>query len=61
MLLHPFMPERTALMWQQLGLHAGLDGNWDELHWGTIPPGTQTAVGDVLFPRIELVESATAR
>jgi methionyl-tRNA synthetase len=59
-LLHPFMPERTAQMWQQLGLDAAsIDADWTRaLQWGGLPQGTQTAVGDALFPRIELVESA---
>lgn len=61
MLLHPFMPERAGQMWAQLGLIEGLGGDWSTLRWGGIAPGTQTAVGDVLFPRIELVESASAR
>jgi methionyl-tRNA synthetase len=59
-LLHPFMPERTAQMWEQLGLDAAsIDEDWTRaLRWGGLPEGTQTAVGDALFPRIELVESA---
>jgi methionyl-tRNA synthetase len=59
-LLHPFMPERTAQMWEQLGLDPpGIGEDWTRaLQWGGLPAGTQTAVGDALFPRIELVESA---
>jgi methionyl-tRNA synthetase len=59
-LLHPFMPERTAQMWEQLGLDpAAIAEDWTRaLQWGGLPEGTQTAVGDALFPRIELVESA---
>jgi methionyl-tRNA synthetase len=59
-LLHPFMPERTAEMWEQLGLDPpGIGEDWTRaLQWGGLPAGTQTAVGDALFPRIELVESA---
>ena len=53
-LLHPFMPERAAAMWKQLGLSAGIDGDWNqELRWGGIAHGTQTAPGYPLFPRIE--------
>ena len=58
-LLHPFMPERTAQMWEQLGLRGGIGDDWARaLRWGGLEPGTQTSVGDVLFPRIELSESA---
>jgi methionyl-tRNA synthetase len=58
-LLHPFMPERTTQMWSQLGLRGGIADDWLRiLHWGGLEPGTQTNVGDALFPRIELPESA---
>jgi methionyl-tRNA synthetase len=61
MLLHPFMPERTAAMWTQLGLQEDIASNWSTaLRWGGLAPGTQTSAGDVLFPRIELAESASA-
>ena len=61
-MLHPFMPERTAQMWEQLGLRSGIDDDWARtLRWGALEPGTQTSVGEVLFPRIELVESAPTR
>ncbi|HEY5341001.1 MAG TPA: methionine--tRNA ligase [Candidatus Aquilonibacter sp.] len=57
MLLHPVMPERTAHMWAQLGLREGIGADWSSaLRWGGLEPGRQTRVGDVLFPRIELVE-----
>ncbi|HUN29451.1 MAG TPA: class I tRNA ligase family protein, partial [Alphaproteobacteria bacterium] len=58
-LLHPFMPERMTQMWGQLGLREGITDDWARtLRWGALEPGTQTKVGDILFPRIELVESA---
>jgi methionyl-tRNA synthetase len=60
MLLHPVMPERASLMWSQLGLENGIDGPWKtSLTWGGLHPGTQTRVGDVLFPRIELAATQT--
>jgi methionyl-tRNA synthetase len=53
-LLHPFMPERTAVIWTQLGIADPIDTRWDQtLAWGGIAPGTQTAPGEALFPRIE--------
>jgi methionyl-tRNA synthetase len=55
-LLAPFMPERAGAMWQQLGVEEPIDANWDEaLRWGGIAAGTQTAPGEALFPRSELV------
>ncbi|HET6894917.1 MAG TPA: methionine--tRNA ligase [Candidatus Baltobacteraceae bacterium] len=54
MLLHPFMPERSAEIWSQLGLSDPIEAAWqDTLVWGGIAPGTQTAPGETLFPRIE--------
>ena len=57
MLLHPVMPERTAALWAQLGLTTGIDADWTTLRWGGLAAGTQTHVGDALFPRIELAEA----
>lgn len=58
MLLHPIMPERTQELWRQLGMGTPIDADWTtELVWGRIAPGTQTSVGDALFPRIELATS----
>jgi len=54
MLLHPFMPERSATIWSQLGMNDPIDAAWqDALVWGGIAPGTQTTPGETLFPRIE--------
>jgi methionyl-tRNA synthetase len=58
-LLHPFMPERTQNMWEQLGQSMPIDAPWaDTLRWGLLVPGTRLHRGDTLFPRIELVEAA---
>jgi methionyl-tRNA synthetase len=60
MMLHPIMPERMSLMWTQLGLEQGIGAPWEtSLRWGGLHPGTQTRVGDVLFPRIELATTQT--
>ena len=54
-LLAPFMPEKAREMWHQLGLEAGIDDAWEStLVWGGLAAGTQTAVGDVLFARLEV-------
>jgi len=56
MLLHPFMPERSRIIWKQLGTSEPIDVNWEQaLRWGGIASGTQTARGETLFPRIEAV------
>ena len=54
-MLAPFLPERTAIMWRQLGLESGLHDDWREtLVWGGLAADTQTSLGDALFPRLEL-------
>ncbi|HZV77584.1 MAG TPA: methionine--tRNA ligase [Candidatus Babeliales bacterium] len=53
-LLHPFMPERTAEMWQQLGAPGKIDADWsDSLRWGVLAPITQTAPAAPLFPKLD--------
>jgi len=55
-LLFPFMPERAAQMWRQLGSPEAIDANWDAaLTWGGLAAGTQTNPGEALFPRQEPV------
>lgn len=55
-LLAPFMPERAAAMWQQLGARESIEADWaGSLQWGGLAAGTQTQPGEALFPREELV------
>ncbi|MDP9025698.1 MAG: methionine--tRNA ligase, partial [Candidatus Eremiobacteraeota bacterium] len=57
-LLHPIMPERTQEMWRQLAPDGKIDDDWrSSLKWGALEPGTQTILGDALFPRIEFAEA----
>ncbi|HEY4439877.1 MAG TPA: methionine--tRNA ligase [Candidatus Elarobacter sp.] len=61
-LLFPFMPAKATQMWQQLGLTGTPEVRWsDELQWGRLAAGTQTAPGDALFPRIEAPPDEEAR
>src|SRR5579862_202790 len=61
MMLHPFMPERTSEMWQQLGSPGRIDDDWSTaLHaWGGFAPVTQTALAAPLFPKVEFESVAT--
>ncbi|GAC1658293.1 MAG: methionine--tRNA ligase [Vulcanimicrobiaceae bacterium] len=53
-MLAPIMPEKAGEMWRQLGLENGIDAPWKtSLVWGGLAAGTQTSVGDPLFPRLE--------
>jgi methionyl-tRNA synthetase len=53
-LLFPFMPSKATQMWEQLGLSGTPEVRWgEELQWGRLAAGTQTAPGVPLFPRIE--------
>jgi len=57
-MLAPFMPERAAEIWRQIGASEPIDRDWsDALAWGGLAPGTVTAPGDALFPRIELAKA----
>ncbi len=55
-LLHPFLPNLTRKIWEQLGLpgdvadHSYHDGG----SWGTIDPGTAVKRGEPIVPRIDI-------
>jgi methionyl-tRNA synthetase len=55
-LLHPFMPERMAELWAQLGSPGRIDDDWSTslATWGKLPALTQTSVAAPLFPRLDL-------
>lgn len=54
-MLSPVMPAASEQVWRQLGL-AGRDDlmTWDNCRAGLLPPGTMTAKGDPIFPRVDL-------
>ncbi len=52
-LLTPFMPEKCADLFAQLGLPAGFSLHNRDFNWPPIPPATQTRRGPALFPRID--------
>ena len=57
-LLHPIMPERMTAMWRQLGNPGRIDEDWTvALRWGGLKSGTQTELGEPLFPRVEPPEA----
>ncbi len=60
--LLPFMPSTARKMWEQLGLKEDMDteavrkeisGTKGPRDWRRFPPGTKTAKGEPLFPRIK--------
>jgi methionyl-tRNA synthetase len=56
--LYPFMPQSAQEMARQLGLTSTLSNpNPDELNWGYLKPGTKTAKGTPLFPRIDIAKT----
>jgi methionyl-tRNA synthetase len=58
-LLIPFMPRTPERIWRQLGIseETGIH-TWQSIQsFGAMPAGGQTAVGEVLFPRLELTEA----
>jgi methionyl-tRNA synthetase len=54
-LILPIMPGAAARLWEQLGIGEPLDGQRlpRAAAWGGLPPGTKTAKGDPLFPRLD--------
>ncbi|OGQ56675.1 MAG: hypothetical protein A3I75_05030 [Deltaproteobacteria bacterium RIFCSPLOWO2_02_FULL_50_16] len=60
-LLHPFLPQTAGRIWQQLGLSKSQslsEQRLEGLKWGDLKGGEKTALGNPLFPRIELEEGS---
>ena len=55
-LIQPFMPSVSGIIWDQLGIEEPLaDQKWaDAGTWGKLKPGTQTREPKPIFPRIDL-------
>jgi len=56
LLLHPVMPERMATLFERLGASGSVIDDWSESlrTWGGLQSGARVALGDALFPRIEI-------
>ena len=54
LLLHPVMPERMEELWRRLGDSGEIGESWETGFARGIAPGTQTTLGEPLFPRIDL-------
>jgi methionyl-tRNA synthetase len=54
-LILPIMPGAAARLWEQLGIEEPLDAQRlpQAAAWGGLRPGTKTAKGDPLFPRLD--------
>ena len=54
-LIGPIMPGAAQRLWGQLGIEQPLDAELlpSAAAWGGLPPGTKTAKGDALFPRLD--------
>jgi len=54
-LIRPIMPGAAARLWEQLGIEESLDSQRlpQAAAWGGLRPGTKTAKGDALFPRLD--------
>jgi methionyl-tRNA synthetase len=54
-LIRPIMPGAAARLWEQLGIEESLDAQRlpQAAAWGGLRPGTKTAKGDALFPRLD--------
>jgi methionyl-tRNA synthetase len=54
-LTYPVMPGAAGSLWEQLGVGEPLDEQRlpDAAEWGRLEPGTKTAKGQALFPRLD--------
>jgi len=54
-LIGSIMPGAAQRLWEQLGIEQPLDAQRlpSAAAWGGLPPGTKTAKGDALFPRLD--------
>jgi len=54
-MIGPIMPAAAQRLWGQLGIEQPLDAQRlpSAAAWGGLPPGTTTAKGDALFPRLD--------
>jgi methionyl-tRNA synthetase len=54
-LIQPIMPAAAERLWDQLGIGGDVAERRlpADAAWGGLPPGTKTAKGDALFPRLE--------
>ncbi len=55
LLISPIMPEAAGRLWEQLGIGESLASQRlpGAVRWGELAPGTKTAKGDSLFPRLD--------
>ncbi len=52
-LVHPVIPESTAKIWTQLGLHDIRKCKPTDLQWGQLKPGTKLGKVEPVFPRAD--------
>lgn len=58
-LAHPFIPEATQKIWEQLGQPGKLaDVRIDQLKWGDLKPGTKIEKPEAVFPRVDKKEAS---
>lgn len=58
-LIEPFMPKTSTLIFEQIGLQNENFKVWNSLKWGMLPEGIKVQKGAPLFPRIDLAAFET--
>lgn len=53
-LLQPFMPRTPQRIWEQLGLVASQEAQWEQAVPGRLAAGQQVKKGEAIFPRLDL-------
>ncbi len=60
-LINPFMPATSSLIWEQIGIKDKTEVNWDSSkEWGYLDEQFETKKGKLLFPRIDIEEEMKA-
>ncbi|WHH57059.1 methionine--tRNA ligase [Petroclostridium sp. X23] len=54
-LIQPFMPNTSPVIWEQIGIQKGEETAWDSSRiWGKLNAGFMINKGEIIFPRIDI-------
>ncbi|NLY42736.1 MAG: methionine--tRNA ligase [Clostridiaceae bacterium] len=54
-LIQPFMPNTSPIIWSQVGIEPGAETEWDSSKvWGVLKQDAKVKKGDIIFPRIDV-------
>lgn len=54
-LIQPFMPNTSPVIWQQIGIEKGMETEWESSKiWGKLKANFKVNKGEIIFPRIDV-------